>query len=174
MRMYEVLNGVSKCSASCIQKLGFLTVFLCAQAVQGTLLYLAVFWFCLVMQSFSKFYLYEKKKREVVAKDKKGRISFKTIKYYSHDLIALRGDRTVGNYMEQGFIFLPLLWIHAIFVDPSRSLTIASVYTASRLIYPFVYGAKRAMLLALSTIPGYIIMTYLSVTILRSVGFSRT
>jgi spore maturation protein SpmB len=48
------------------------------------------------------------------------------------------------------------------------------VYTASRLIYPFVYGAKRAMLLALSTVPGYIIMTYLFVTILRTVGFSRT
>lgn len=126
------------------------------------------------MQSFSKFYIYEKKKREVFAKDKKARISFKTIKYYSHDPVALRGDRTVGNYMEQGFVFLPLFWLHAIFVDPSHSLTIASVYTASRLIYPFVYGAKQAMLLAASTIPGYAILMYLFVTILRTVGIART
>ena len=168
------LNGVSRSTSHhSVKTMGFLTVFLCAQAVQGTLLYLAVFWMCLVMQSFSKFYLYDQKKREVDATTKKGRISFKTIKYYSHDPIALRGDRTIGNYMEQGFIFLPLFWLHAMFVDPSHSLTIASAYTASRLIYPFVYGAKRAMLLALSTMPGYIIITYLFVTILRTVGFSR-
>jgi hypothetical protein len=126
------------------------------------------------MQSFSKFYLYDKKKREVITNDKKGRISFKTIKYYSHDPIALRGDRTVGNYMEQGFIFLPLLWLHATFVDPSLSFTIAAIYTISRLIYPFVYGAKRAMLLAVSTMPGYLIISYLFVTLVRTVGFSRT
>ncbi|KAI2513814.1 MAPEG-like protein [Fragilaria crotonensis] len=142
-------------------------------AVQGTLLYLAAFWSCLVMQSFSKYYLYDKKKREAIANDKKECIAFKTIKYYSHDRIALRGDRTVGNYMEQGFIFLPLLWLHAAFVDPSISFTIAAIYTISRLIYPFVYGNKRAMLIAVSTMPGYFIISYLFVTLVRTVGFSR-
>ena len=83
--------------------------------------------------------------------------------------MALRGDRTVGNYIEQGFCFLPLFWLHALFVDPSVSLTIATIYTVSRAIYPFVFGAKIPLLLALSTAPGYAVVIYLLVTLTRAV-----
>ena len=122
-----------------------------------------------MFQSFSKFYLYSKKRAEALSKDGKNRVTFKVIKYYSHDPMALRGDRTVGNYIEQGFCFLPLFWLHALFVDPSVSLTIATIYTVSRAIYPFVFGAKIPLLLALSTAPGYAVVIYLLVTLTRAV-----
>jgi hypothetical protein len=143
-----------------------------SQAVQGTLLYLALYWIFLVMQSFSKFYLLAKKKKEAKEAHSKERVSLKLIKYYNHDVIALRGDRTVGNFFEQGFYYLPLFWMHALFVDPTNSFTIASIYTASRLIYPFVFGAKRAMIILVSTVPGYLVNSYLFAELVRAVVFA--
>jgi hypothetical protein len=140
--------------------------------VQGTLLYLALYWLFLVMQSFSKYYLLAKKKKEAKEADIKQRVSLRVIKYYNHDIIALRGDRTVGNFLEQGFYHLPLFWMHALFVDPTNSFTIAAIYTASRFLYPFVFGAKRAMIILVSTVPGYLVNTYLFAALVRAVVFA--
>lgn len=63
--------------------------------------------------------------------------------------------------MEQGFYFFPLFWMYALFVDPSHSFAIAAIYTASRAIYPFVYGAKVPMIVLFSTVPGYMVNMYL-------------
>ena len=142
------------------------------QAVEGTLLYLGLYFLCLSFQSFSKYYILAKKKEEAKGKDSNQRVSFKTIKYYSHDKMALRGDRTVGNYIEQGFCYLPLFWMHALFVDPSHSFAISATYTASRLLYPFLFGSKQGMILILSTFPGYVVNIYLLVALLREVAFA--
>mmetsp|Transcript_21800 Transcript_21800/g.36011 ORF Transcript_21800/g.36011 Transcript_21800/m.36011 type:complete len:157 (-) Transcript_21800:706-1176(-) len=143
-------------------------------AVQGTLLYLGLY-SCILLpfQSFSKVYILAKKKKEAKQKDaNNARVSLKTIKYYSHDTMALRGDRTVGNFLEQGLYYLPLFWLHALFVDPTNSFTIASIYTASRAVYPFVFGRKPALVILISTVPCYLVNAYLMVQLLRNVAFA--
>lgn len=133
----------------------------CRQAVIGTLLYLGLYASVLIpFQSFSKFYLLAQKKREAKAADSKEKVSFRALKYYnSRDMLALTGDRAVGNFQEFAIVFLPLYWIHALFVDPTQSLTIALAYTASRAIYPVAF--QSSTLIFFSTIPGYIVLCYL-------------
>jgi MAPEG family len=125
-------------------------------------------------QSFSKFYLLAQKKKllkEKAEKDgeqvkKGGGISlFLSTKYYnSQDILALAGDRAVGNVLEQALIFLPLFWLHALFVDPSRSFHIAAIYTVSRAIYLplFMLNSQGYMgAIGISTAPGYLVTIYL-------------
>lgn len=104
-----------------MRPLPFLTFL--TQTVQGTLLYLALYFgVFLSFQSFSKFYLFAQKTKQ--AREKKGneRISVRALKYYnSRDTLALTGDRTVGNFIEFAVLFLPLYWMHALFVDTSKS-----------------------------------------------------
>lgn len=136
--------------------------------VQGTLLYLALYICFVSFQSFSKFYLYSKKKKE--AKD--GKVSFHAIKYYnSKDKLALAGDRAVGNYVEFAIVFLPCLWLHAIFVDPSQSFTCCAIYTASRALYPFVFVMKMPTIL-FSTVPCYLVKGYLIFQLFRHVAIA--
>jgi MAPEG family len=125
-------------------------------AVYGTILYLALYVFVfLQFQSYSKFYLYfQQKKQQPHAK-----VSLRAIKYYnSQDIWALTGDRTVGNFLEQSIVFLPLLWLHAIFIDPTQSWTICILYTITRCYYPVAFYTQT---MYWSTIPGYIILIYL-------------
>jgi hypothetical protein len=132
-------------------------------AVAGTILYLALYLFVFIQfQSYSKFYLLAKKKAEVRSRDGNAdKVSFRAVKYYnSRDMMALAGDRCVGNFMEQAIIFLPLLWMHAVFVDPSQSFTICAWYTAFRSYYPITFFV-RVPVIFLSTIPGYGILIYL-------------
>lgn len=83
--------------------------------------------------------------------------------------MALRGDRTVGNYLEQGLYYLPLFWLHALFVDPTKSFALAAIYTASRALYPFVFGKRQPVLILLSTVPGYLVNAYLFIELSKSV-----
>jgi len=125
-------------------------------------------------QSFSKFKILSEKKKESKAKAakdgtqlQKGGVKslFLKVKYYNNeDSLALAGDRAVGNVLEQALIFLPLFWMHALFVDPTKSWAIAAIYTASRGIYPVVFlAAFNGMpgIIALSTLPGYLVTIYL-------------
>lgn len=122
----------------------------------------------LPFQSISKFLILAKKKKEAKQKDGSARVSLKTVKYYSHDTMALRGDRTVGNYLEQGLYFLPLFWLHAIFVDSAKSFALAAVYTASRALYPFVFGKRQWYMILLSTVPGYLVNAFLFFELFKS------
>jgi hypothetical protein len=133
-------------------------------AVQGTLLYLGLYFFILIpFQSFSKFYLLAQKKKEARSKEGNERVSFRAVKYYnSRDLLALAGDRTVGNFVEFSVVFLPLMWMNALFVDPSISFRICLIYTASRSYYPIAFLSRSTgSLILLSTAPGYLIYAYL-------------
>ena len=133
---------------------------------------------CLVpFQSFSKFYIIAQKKKDAKAKaakdgtsvpergQGKGKALYLSVKYYNNqDDLALAGDRAVGNVLEQALIFLPLFWLHALFVDPTQSLIIATIYTVSRGIYPLVYlAALRGFpgMIGVSTGPGYLVTMYL-------------
>uniref|UniRef100_A0A7S2MNJ2 Uncharacterized protein n=1 Tax=Helicotheca tamesis TaxID=374047 RepID=A0A7S2MNJ2_9STRA len=162
-------------SGTCDTELGFPSKDELKGAVQGTLLYLSLYFFFFVpFQSFSKFYLLKKKRDKAKANAKDGKpekIPLATVKYYNNrDPLALKGDRTSGNFIEFAILFLPLLWIHALFVDASESLMICVVYTASRAIYPLVFG-KGALLLC-STLPGYVIYMYLMYQITFKFAFA--
>jgi MAPEG family len=130
-------------------------------AVHGTVLYLSLYLIgFLQFQSYSKFYLYFRQSKNAKRDDKTPpKVSFREVKYYnSKDIMALVGDRTVGNFLEQSILFLPLLWLHALFVDPTHSFTICLWYTITRSYYPMAFLSKA---MYLSTIPGYIIVLYL-------------
>lgn len=137
-------------------------------ALIGTWIYLAVYFFFLIpFQSFSKFILFEREK-SLAKKEGRKSLSFRQIKYYnSKDMLALTGDRSVGNFLEFAILFLPLLWMRAVFVDPSYSLEICIFYSVTRAIYPMVYFSRRLQFLVfLSTGPGYILYTALLFDIL--------
>ena len=94
------------------------------------------------------------------------------IKYYnSRDRFALTGDRAVGNFMEFAIMFVPLYWIHAVFVDASESWMIAVVYTASRALYPVLFWYFPTKIL-ISTAPGYMVLLYLMWRIASQYAFA--
>ena len=142
-------------------------------AVQGTLLYLALYLFGFIQfQSYSKIYLFRKKKRESMEKKDGAPVSFRAIKYYnSRDRLALAGDRAVGNFGEFAIVFLPLYWMHAVFVDPSQSWMIALLYTVTRSIYPLLM-LYFPNYIVVSTAPGYVILAYLKWQVAMKFAFA--
>jgi hypothetical protein len=127
---------------------------------------LYLFWF-IPFQVWTKWHLLAKKKEEAKKKGGNERVSYKAIKYYnSKDILALAGDRTVGNYVEYAVVFLPMMWLHALFIDPSKSFTICALYVLFRSYYPFVYQSGFKLLY--STVPGYIIVSYLLIELTRA------
>ena len=142
-------------------------------AVRGTLLYLALYLFGFIQfQSYSKFYLLAQKKKEAKEKKDGAAVSFRAIKYYnSRDRLALAGDRTVGNFLEFAILFLPLLWIHAVLVDPTQSWNVALVYTSSRSLYPLLMLYQPTWI-AMSTGPGYLVLLYLMWQIATKFAFA--
>jgi hypothetical protein len=140
-------------------------------AVQGTLLYLGLYAVFLSFQSLSKFVLLRQKRRQQAKKsdDPAPRVSFRATKYYnSQDLLALAGDRSVGNFGEFSLLFLPLYWIHALWVDSSTAWTIAVLYVVGRAPYPVLY-LYFPKWIVLSTAPGYLVLAYLIGKILTKV-----
>ena len=140
--------------------------------VQGTLLYFFVYIMLLQFQSFSKFYLIAQRKKAFAQAKKDGEplppkqknFALKVKYYNTDDLMALMGDRSVGNFVEQAVLFLPLYWMHAIFVDPTVSWTIAMIYSASRALYPIAFQMHFSGLtgaVGLSTGPGYVVIGYM-------------
>ena len=138
------------------------------------MLYLSLYASLLLFQSLSKFYVIAQRKKEFAIAKKEGKPlppkqkNFAlNVKYYNaDDMLALLGDRAVGNFLEQGLLFLPLLWIHAVLVDPSQSWTICCIYAAGRASYMVVYpinymGGGFQGIIALSTGPGYAVLFYL-------------
>jgi hypothetical protein len=107
--------------------------------------------------------LLRKRKKEARSKGgNESKVSFRTIKYYnSTDSLGLAGDRTVGNFIEFAIVFLPLMWMHALFVDPSVSFRICLVYTASRSYYPIAFLRGSLSLPLFNTTPGYLVYGYL-------------
>ena len=138
--------------------------------VQGTLLYLSLYTVFLTFQSFSKFYILAQHKKE--AKKKGLKVSYRAIKYYnSKDVLALAGDRTLGNFLEQAILFLPLLWMHAVLVDETQSWMICVIYTLFRMIYPIAF-MKGGFFVLVSTVPGYLVLIYLFSQVLTKVAMA--
>ena len=101
-------------------------------------------------QSALKFVAFGKAK----SADKKS--SFNAVKYgeAGRKYGTLVADRTVGNMMEQSFVFLVILTLHACLVDVSSAVHYGWIWLVSRAYYPDAFY-KRAPILFLSTFPGY-------------------
>jgi hypothetical protein len=135
------------------------------KALQGTILYLGIYAFWIIpFQIVSKLNLYNQKKATAAANKKQDGervvVSYRATKYYnSKDMKALTGDRSVGNFIEFAILFLPLMWLHALLVDPTKSFSICAVYALTRAFYPLLF--PKGILLLGSTIPGYLTIGYL-------------
>merc|ERR1712172_141716 len=83
------------------------------------------------------------KQKEAASKgqvDTKDPMFLSTVKYYNaRDIAALRGDRTTSSFVEHCIVFLPLMWMHAIFVDHTKSFVVCLLYCFFRALYPFAF-----------------------------------
>ena len=118
-----------------------------------TVAFLALYYVFLVGQACTKFYLYSS------AKTKDPKASFGKIKYASTDPLARLADRTAGNMLEQSVLFLTSLWLCALFESPSYAARLGWLWLLFRCAYPFLF--LKGVLITLSTIPGYILITML-------------
>lgn len=126
------------------------------EPIKVTIAFVCLYYAFLLIQSMSKNYIFMTQKDG--DKDKgEGKQSFAKIKYGSTNKIALMGDRTVGNLLEQSIPFLTALWLHAVFVDPASAAQLGWYYLGFRAIYPFVFF-KGVPLLFVSTLPGYFLV----------------
>lgn len=78
------------------------------------------------------------------------------------------GERSMMNTLEQGIVFLPLLWMHALFVDVSTSVSMGWLYVITRMLYPIFYTfyGHFTVLIELSTSPNYAVIAYYAFALL--------
>ncbi|GMH98543.1 hypothetical protein TrVE_jg10554 [Triparma verrucosa] len=130
-------------------------------AALGLCVYIVMYALLLSFQSFSKSYLLKAKRSD--PKNEGKHISFLKTKYYNNsDIIALAGDRAVGNTLEQSLVFIPLLLAHTMLVDEKEAFSICVIYSLSRIIYPFLYLTRFFPAVFVSTVPGYCVCGYMN------------
>jgi uncharacterized membrane protein YecN with MAPEG domain len=85
-------------------------------------------------------------------------------RYFGGDREMLAADRYVGNMLEHMPAFLSLLWLNAMFVDPRSATFAGAVYLGSRIIYPFLMGARLGRgvptRILFATVAGYLVIAY--------------
>lgn len=94
-----------------------------------------------VMQSAAKWYVYMNQKRSGDGK----RMSLKDAHYGEEGRMhpyRLTADRSVGNLLEWAWVFLPTLWIHAIFIDTEQAAILGWSYVVLRAFYPIAFYKK--------------------------------
>jgi hypothetical protein len=77
-------------------------------------------------------------------------------------------DRTVINTSEQAYMFLMLLWIHAVLVNPHTSAVLGALYVAGRFCYPLAYGTFGGFtnLVEVPAQMGYAVITWLLLAVI--------
>ncbi len=81
-------------------------------------------------------------------------------RYFGQDRHMLAADRIQLNMLEHMPVFLVLLWMSAVFVDPMFATVVGGIYTAARALYPFLMGDRlgrgiRPRIL-IATVTGYL------------------
>jgi hypothetical protein len=73
------------------------------------------------------------------------------------------GRRAFGNLHEQSVIFLPALWLHALFTSVPEAALMGWTYLAFRALYPIVWaiGGGFTQKVFISTLPQYGIVIYM-------------
>ena len=113
-----------------------------------TISFVALLFVFLLGQSFSKIFLF------LLARRKDPKIKFKDVKYSNPARVALTGDRTVGNTLEQTAPFLISLWLCALFHSANVAAFYGWLWLAFRSVYPFCFYFGLPWLF-FSTLPGY-------------------
>ncbi|EKX33533.1 hypothetical protein GUITHDRAFT_81305 [Guillardia theta CCMP2712] len=123
----------------------------------------------LFYQSWTKFYAHKKMKDDS-KKDTKPP-SLMDVKYNSaagSKYLALNGDRTVGNMLEQSTAFLVALWMHALFINVKSAAQLGWVWLTFRGLYPLVFDLGVPWLLV-STVPDYLVIAALLLPVCQMV-----
>ena len=128
-----------------------------------TVAFLFLYYVFLVGQACTKFYLF------LAAKMKDPKASFAKIKYGSIDSLARLADRTAGNMLEQSVLFLTSLWLCALFESPSYAARLGWLWLLFRCAYPLLF--LKGILITLSTIPGYILITMMIFPVARKATY---
>jgi hypothetical protein len=83
--------------------------------------------------------------------------------------------RSVGNMMEQGIAFLPLLWMQAIFVNPRIATLLGWIYVVFRFLYCPFWGmlGHFTLLVEIATQPNYIIILYYLVSVFYKCAWGK-
>ena len=86
-------------------------------------------------------------------------------RYFGNDPEMLSVDRIVANTQEQMMPFLCALWLHAIFVSPSKAGKLGFCWVALRILYSFLMPRSlkniQPKTVLLATGPQYLIVAYL-------------
>ena len=93
------------------------------------------------MQAAAKWYVYLNQKRSNDGK----RMSVKEAHYGEEGRMhpyRLTADRSVGNLLDWAWVFMPALWIHAIFLDAEWAATLGWSYVVPRALYPIAFHKK--------------------------------
>ena len=91
-------------------------------------------------QSAAKWYVYLNQKR----KDGR-RMNIKDAHYGEEGRLhpyRLTADRSVGNMLDWAWVFMPALWIHAVFLDAEWAATLGWSYVVPRAFYPLAFYKK--------------------------------
>ena len=87
-------------------------------------------------------------------------------RYFNTDREMLAADRYVGNMLEHMPPFVALLWLNAVFVGPRAATFAGGAYVFSRLLYPFLMGARLGRgvpnRIMFATVIGYVTLAYLA------------
>merc|ERR1712159_82652 len=86
------------------------------------------------------------------------KLVFKTDNAQAHRV----AERSLMNTLEQGIVFLTLLWLHALFVDVATTVSMGTFYVILRALYPVFYSfyGHFTVLAELSTAPNYYAIWY--------------
>lgn len=84
-------------------------------------------------------------------------------RYFGQDRHMLAADRIQLNMLEHMPVFLVLLWMAAVFVDPMFATVVGGIYTGARAIYPFLMGDRLGRgipaRILIATVTGYLCIT---------------
>lgn len=91
-----------------------------------------------------------------------GQVALKLMFNNPNEQAKLVGERSLMNTLEQGIVFLLLLWLHAIFVDVATSVSMGWMYVIARGLYPVFYAfyGHFTVLAEFATQPNYFVIMY--------------
>jgi uncharacterized MAPEG superfamily protein len=141
-------------------------------AVQVTAALIVLYYILLFAQSYAKIYLLQGNRK--FSPLSFGGVHYAkpavaAVKLYNcKDALAIVADRAVGNLHEQAFPFLACMWMRVLLIEGESELTawLGWCYVVSRAVYPVFFCIGHPWL-QVSTVPGYLIIWFFLVDVLR-------
>mgnify|MGYP000362339471 CR=1 FL=1 len=94
-------------------------------------------------------------------------------RYFGQDREMLAADRVQLNMLEHMPPFLILMWLTAFLASPMEATVAGGIYTASRVVYPFIMGGRLGRgvpnRILLATATGYLVLAFFVVRIVMGI-----